>query len=97
MANKRKQFSPAFKQDAMNYYVSSGKSIEQAAKDLKIGYSTLNRWIVQAKQNEGQVPHRGSGNYASDIEKENAMLKRELQNHKDALDILKKAISILNR
>ena len=40
------------------------------------------------------VSTRGSGNYASDIEKENARLRRELRDAKDALDVFKKAISI---
>jgi transposase len=41
------------------------------------------------------VVHRGSGNHESDEAKENARLKRELRDTKDALEILKKAISIL--
>lgn len=39
--------------------------------------------------------HRGSGNHESDEAKENVCLKRELRDTKDALEILKKAISIL--
>ena len=41
------------------------------------------------------MQHVGSGNYASDLEKENARLKRELKAHEDALNILKKAMGIL--
>lgn len=37
---------------------------------------------------------RGSGNCASDKQKEIAHLKRELRDAQDALDVLKKAISI---
>jgi transposase len=96
MSNKRKQFSAEFKQDAVNYYYSSGKSQEDVAKELKIGASTLSKWVANARENEGIVQHRGSGNYSSDSEKEIARLKKELRDHKDALDILKKAISILN-
>ena len=46
----------------------------------------------------GDIPVRGSGNYSSDEQKEQkkiTRLKRELCDTKDALDILKKAISIL--
>ena len=39
---------------------------------------------------------RGSSNYASDEEKENARLRRELRDTKDALDV-KKAIGILGK
>ena len=44
---------------------------------------------------EGTVPTRGSGNYSSDEAKEIARLKRKLRDAEDALDVLKKAISIL--
>lgn len=96
MGNRSKTYSAEFKQDAVNHYYSSGKSIEQVAKDLKIGYSTLSKWVKAAKENDGVVNHRGSGNYSSDEEKEIVRLKKELKDSKDALDILKKAISILN-
>lgn len=43
------------------------------------------------------MPYRGSGNYASDEVKEIARLKRELRDAKDAINVLKKAISILDK
>lgn len=93
---KRNQFNEEFKQDAVNYYYSSGKTLKQAAKDLKIGESTLGKWVSIAKNNQGVVDHRGSGNHASDADKEVARLKKELRDSKDALEILKKAVSILS-
>lgn len=96
MGKTLKHFSAEFKQDAVNHYYSSGKSIEQVAKELKIGSSTLSNWIRSARNNEGVVNHRGSGNFSSDAEKEIARLKKELRDSQDALEILKKAIGILN-
>jgi len=96
MPKRKKQYSEEFKQDAVNYYYSSSKSMKAAADDLKISQSGLNNWIQSAKSNEGLVEHRGSGNYSSDAEKEIAELKKELRDKNDALDILKKAIGILN-
>mgnify|MGYP001034111186 CR=1 FL=1 len=96
MGKKNKQFSEEFKQDAVNYYYSSGKSIKASATDLKVSASGLGTWIRNAKKNDGVVNHRGSGNYSSDAEKEIAKLKKELRDKEDALDILKKAIGILN-
>ena len=96
MGKQIKQFDAQFKQDAVNYYHSSGKTGEQVAKELKIAKSTLSKWIKDASNNNGVVNHRGSGNYSSDLEKENARLKKELRDSQDALEILKKAISILN-
>lgn len=97
MGIKNNQYSAEFKQDVVNYYFSSGKSIKSAAEDLKISTSRLNNWIQNAKKNEGLVNHRGSGNYSSDADKESAKLKKELRDKEDALEILKKAIGILNK
>lgn len=58
MGTKNKQYSAEFKQDAVNYYYSSGKSIKDAAEDLKISTSGLNNWIQNAKKNDGIVDHR---------------------------------------
>jgi len=92
----RKQFNEQFKQDAVNYYYSSGKTLEKAAADLKVGKSSLGKWLAAAKKNDGIVQHRGSGNHASDADKEIARLKKELRDSQDALEILKKAVGILS-
>lgn len=97
MGKQKKQYNAEFKQDAVNYYHSSGKSLEQVATDLKVSKSALSKWVANAKINNGTVNHRGSGNYSTDAEKEIARLNKELKDSKDALDILKKAISILNK
>lgn len=96
MSKSRRAFTAEFKQDAVEYYYSSGKSIKDAADDLKVSQSALNNWIQNAKKNKGVVEHRGSGNYSSDAEKEIARLKKQLRDKEDALRILKKAINILN-
>lgn len=46
-----------------------------------------------AKEHEGSVPTRGSGNYASDEAKEIARLQRELRDTKDALEWKKRVPS----
>ena len=45
----------------------------------------------------GDILVRGSGNYASDEQKEIARLKRELRDAQDALDVLKKATENMRR
>ena len=59
------------------------------AQNLGISYSTLSNWVKEFRES-GDIVVRGSGNYASDEEKENARLRRELRDTKDALDVLKK-------
>ena len=84
-----------FKENAVRYYEEhKDLGVRGCAKNLGVGYSTLSKWIRQMKKT-GTVEVCGSGNYASDEQKEIARLKRELRDTKDALDVLKKAISIL--
>ena len=45
----------------------------------------------------GDIPTIGSGCYESEEQREIARLKRELRDTQDALDVLKKAISILGK
>ena len=57
---------------------------------------TLTKWLKDFRES-GDIPVRGSGNYASDEQKEIARLRRELRDAQDALDVLKKAINILGK
>ena len=98
MTKKRKQHDKQFKQNAVQYVREHPDlTVEECAKNLGIGFSTLCRWRHQFEENSGDIPVRGSGNYASDEQKEIARLKRELRDAQDALDVLKKAISILGK
>ena len=94
----RKQHSKEFKVNAVNYVKEHPDlTQEQCAKNLGISITTLTRWIKQYRDSGGDMPYRGSGNYASDEQKEIARLKRELRDANDALDVLKKAIGILGQ
>ena len=96
MPRKSKQHTKQFKLDAINYRKEHPDLTQaECAKNLGIGLSTLSRWETQFRDNSGDIPVRGSGNYSSDEAKEIARLKRELRDAQDALDVLKKAIGIL--
>ena len=91
-----KQYTKEFKADAVKYYISHKElGLEICAKNLGTSRTALSVWAKDAKENKGEVPTRGSGNYESDEAKENAKLRKELRDTQDALQILKKAISIL--
>lgn len=91
-----KQFDKKFKEDAVRYYFDHKDiGLKGCAEKLGISRTALSVWVKAAKENSGEVPTRGSGNYESDEAKENARLRRELRDAQDALDILKKAIGIL--
>ena len=94
----RKQRTKQFKLDAINYLKEHPDLTQlQCAKNLGIGISTLARWESQYRNNDGDIPVIGSSNYESEVQRENARLKRELRDTQDALDVLKKAIGILGK
>ena len=98
MSSKRNHHSKQFKPDAVNYRNELPDLTQvECAKNLGIAVSTLAKWESQFCNNDGDIPVRGSGNYQSDDAKEIARLKRELRDAQDALDVLKKAISILGK
>ena len=93
-----KQYTEEFKKDAVRYWKEHPElGCARCAKNLGIGKSTLSIWRKLYDANGGEVPTRGRGNYESDEAKEIARLKKELRDTQDALDILKKAIGILEK
>lgn len=94
---EQKTYSQQFKNDAVAYRKEhEDLSLKECASKLGISSTSLNTWLKAADSN-GSVNMRGSGNYSNDEQKEIARLRRELKDTKDALDILKKAISILGK
>lgn len=91
MSRKCPRHTKQFKLNAVNYHKEHPDLTQtEAAKNLGIGISTLARWEAQFRDNEGDIPVRGSVNYESDEAKEIARLKRKLRDAQDALDMLKK-------
>ncbi len=91
-----KQYTKEFKEDAARYYLEhKDLGLMVCAKNLGVSRTALSTWVKESKSNNGEVATRGSGNYQSDEAKENARLRKELRDAQDALEILKKAISIL--
>ena len=92
-----KQYDKEFKENAVTYYKEHDElNIKKCSENLGIAPSTLGHWIKKAEANNGKVPTRGSGNFASDEAKEDARLKKELRDTKDALDILKRSLISIN-
>lgn len=91
MPRKQPHRSKQFKLDAVNYHKEHPDLTQaECARKLGIGLSTLSRWEQQFRDNDGDIPGAGSGNYATAEEREIARLKRELRDTQDALDVLKK-------
>lgn len=92
-----KKYSDEFKKDALQY-MEDHPDIDKrvCAEYLGVPYDTLYGWYKKAKREKSQTGNDDiKGNGLSDLEKENIRLRRELRDTQDALDVLKKAISIL--
>ena len=75
-----KQHDKQFKLDAIQYYEDhKDLGVRGCAENLGIGYSTLTKWLKDFRES-GDILVRGSGNHASDEQKEIARLKREWLN-----------------
>ena len=71
-----KQHDKQFKLDAVQYYEDhKDLGARGYAENLGIGYSTLTKWLKDFRES-GDIPVRGSGNYASDEQKEKSQTYR---------------------
>lgn len=89
-----RQYSKKYKEHAVKYYLANKNlGITQCAKNIGISKSALSEWYKIYSANKGEVPTRGRGNFSNDVAKDNARLRKELQDTYDALEILKRASS----
>jgi len=88
MTGRNRDFTDDFKKEAVRLSFESGRTVEQVAKDLGIGKSTLNTWRRQFRDADlAASPHE-------DLEKENARLRRENEILRQERDLLKKATAL---
>ena len=90
-------YDKGFKEQAVQYYLDNKAhmSVNEMSKNLGVGASTLHKWIRLFTET-GEIG-RGSGNFASDKDKEIARLKRRLRDAEGAIEVLKKSIGILSK
>ena len=82
------RYTDEFRRDAVRIAITSGLTRPQAASDLGVGLSTLNKW-VQKHQHDDLMsgPHE-------DVEKENERLRKEVRLLLEEREVLKKPPSI---
>ena len=84
-----KQHDKQYKLDAIQYYEDlKVLRVRGCAENLGIRYSTLTKRLKNFRGSD-DIPVRGSGNYASDEQKEISWLRLKLRNAQDVLDVLK--------
>ena len=81
-----KRFDKQFKENAVQYYLSHKElGWNKCAENLGVSRNAIRSWVKAAAENSGEVPTRGSGNYASDEAKENARLKKNSETQRTRL------------
>ena len=92
-----KIYTDDFRRDAVRYVDEHpAVPIKEVANYLGVPKDTLYGWTKTAYRNKLFGTNDPVPGPKTEIEKENDRLRRELRNTQDALEILKKAISILN-
>ena len=95
---KVSSYDKEFKEGVIQYCLDHpDESFVSIGEKFSIHSTTVGSWMKSYKENNDEVIYRGSGNYISDEAKEIARLKKELKDTQDALEILKKAISIVGK
>jgi len=79
------QRTPEFRAEAVRIALTSGLPRKQVASDLGVGFSTLNSWIRQDRDEPAKPTAQ------SDMEKELAELRKEVRLLREEREVLKKA------
>lgn len=91
-----RHYTDDFKRDAIQYVESHPEmTMEQAAQYLGMPKETLYGWVKACRRKQRGIDSTPASPM-TDEEKELARLRRENRDLQDALEVLKKAISILN-
>jgi transposase len=91
---RRSKFSPEFKRDAITLAMTSGKSINQTARELGISHETLRNWVKQARVDQG---HGAPGELTTAERDELRRLRREVADLHAERDILRRAAAYFAR
>jgi transposase len=94
---QRKKFDEAFKRQAVELWLNSGRSATQVAAELGIHSQRLCTWRKRfAPPPPGGEGGGGAKRTAAQLESENANLRRENDYLRQQRDILKKTLGILS-
>jgi transposase len=86
IAMRKRKFSNEYKESAIKLVTEQGLSTRQAASDLGIGMSTLDKWLKQYRLSQAGAPVI-TENELTELKR----LRKEIQTVRMERDILKKA------
>lgn len=89
MKSNNNRYDEEFKASAVKMVVEKGRPISSVAKDLGISEPALRRWVKANTE-----PEDATSKKLAEVEAENKRLKKELEDAKDTVNILKKSVAI---
>jgi transposase len=95
MSSTRRTYTREFKIEAAKLSYNSDKPVEEIAKDLGVGLSSLTRWRREYRTDPDQA-FPGNGQM-KERDAEMARLKKELKEARMENEILKKAVAIFTQ
>ena len=93
MPRTHKPYDAAFRQQALELALTSGKPFRDVARDLGVSVDTLRSWRQKQERQPAAGPVTATKT-PSDLEHENQRLRRELAYTQRQREILKKALAI---
>jgi transposase len=93
MPRTHQPYDAAFRQQAVELALTSGKPFREVARDLGVSVDTLRSWRQQQQRQPVTGPVAATGT-PGDLERENQRLRRELAYTQRQREILKKALAI---
>ncbi|KAB3531762.1 transposase [Alkaliphilus pronyensis] len=89
MSSNNNRYDDEFKASAVKMVVEKCRSISAVAKDLGVSEPALRRWVKASTEPEDSASKR-----LAELEEENKRLKKELDDTKDTVEVLKKSVAI---
>jgi transposase len=90
----QRRFTKEFEEEAVRLVQTSGRTQREIPGDLRIGLSTLVRWISRSRDRGAAVPTRAA---EGDVTAELKRLRRENEVLRQERGILKKATAFFDR
>lgn len=102
VGERRQRYNEEFKKQTVKYVQEQTKSIGDICEELNIPKSTIHQWISQYRQFDQEAIHhpekmRQIEQTLKDAEAENRRKEREIEDLKEELAILKKALHIFSK
>lgn len=102
MGKQRQRYNEEFKKQTVKYVQEQTKSLSDICEELTIPRSTIDQWIARYRQFDQEPIHhpdkiRQLEQNVKEAEAENHRKEREMEDLKEELAILKKALHIFSK